>query len=719
MLATVYRPPVLIKRYNSSIRSASARILSTELRKGLNVLALEIHRAPHHPKAQNYSNCGLVTLELNCTGRGISKAGRPSGFQVCAVNPLTKITPWGCYWSGRITQGAGGYFCMPSLSWAPLSDTGKQIRMVGARNIVAMGQAFVSSDSPIRNLKVKVDDLIHTDGQQRIPASQVYVRYEAYPDEFPDRDVGGMLGKEPAFSYLDILLDKVPALIYVLQPKKGPPATWRDWKSYCEYTGCGSWRDGGVVVPIWIFVKIPTNVNPGRYNGRITISAESSPVHQLPISLAVSKWFAPNPEDISVHVGAVHSPDTLSIYYKTPLWSEHHWKLVETTLSYMGALGAKVLWLPLVADFAWFHNSESIVYWIKQTDGSYKLDFRVFDKYLDLVQKYMKPDVVCLCILDGGGYSVLDVTSGKIERAPMPPYDSSPQAMNFWKPLLEQTLARLEKRGLDGKKIVVGLLWEGASAMGGRDAGFKKESMELFKSLLPDLKLAQIAHYGANRMWKLHDTPIGYTMSVWGNKTGVKIKPFHGHELPVKVAWHPRCDNYNDIRPISARGSFLTAIERAVGECLGLGPVGMDFWNLADIPKGRGPRTHGSLEGCLAWNLSMSHETCAALLAPGPNGPVPTVRFELIRLGLYEAEARVIIERTLQSEEKSKKLTPELIAKCKDVLARRNQAMSYVRLGEGSIQGEGWKWFEASGWQDRTYELFECAADVVQALGAK
>jgi hypothetical protein len=33
------------------------------------------------------------------------------------------------------------------------------------------------------------------------------------------------------------------------------------------------------------------------------------------------------------------------------------------------------------------------------------------------------------------------------------------------------------------------------------------------------------------------------------------------------------------------------------------------------------------------------------------------------------------------------------------------------------MQGEGWKWYEASGWEDRTLELFECAGAVTKALG--
>ncbi len=708
--------PELIKRYNTKVRSASAEIPSSKLKKGVNVLALEIHRAPSYPKDTRYSNCGLVAVNLSGEGKVASSAGRPDGVQVWNANALTKVTPLGFYWTGRIGQGVGGYFTHASLSWGESYGKLSPIRMVGARSAVAVGQLAVSSDAPIKGLDVKAGDLVMEGGKGTISKDKVQVLYEGFPEKFPERDVAGKIEKDPAFAVLNILREKPPAEIKPFEAKQGPPASFRSWKSYVEFAGCGFWNDGGAVAPVWLKVDIPADAPAGEYRGAVTVTTAGAKPTEVPVVLRVADWVVPKPVDFTTHVGTVHSPDTLSLQYKVPIWSEEHWKLVEKTLSFMSELGGKVVYLPLTRDFAWFHNSESLVYWVKQADGTYARDFRQFDRYLDLVQKYLKPEITCLCVLDGDGFSVWDPATKKVDKAPLPPYAATPEGTAFWKPLLEETLARLEKRGLGGDKVVLGLLWEGNTGGKGRGEGFKKESMELFNGLVPNLKLAQLAHYGARGGWKLHGVPIGYAMSVWGNVTGVKAKVYGARDVPIKVGWHPRCDPIHDLRPMAARGSFLTVIERASEGCIGLSPVGMDFWNLAEIPKGRGPRKTGSIEGCIAWNLNMCLFTSAAILAPGPDGPVPTVRFELMRLGLYRAEARGIVERALADPASKAKLGETLAKRCRAALDARNRAIACVVAGEHSMQGEGWKWFEASGWEDRTLELFSCAGEVTRAV---
>jgi len=208
-------------------------------------------------------------------------------------------------------------------------------------------------------------------------------------------------------------------------------------------------------------------------------------------------------------------------------------------------------------------------------------------------------------------------------------------------------------------------------------------------------------------------------MSVWGNCTGIQSRIFGARDLPIKVAWHPRCDPINDIRPISHRGALLTALERAAGgrnsgNTLGLGPVGMDFWVLPDDPVQK--RRAGTLEGGLASNLSMSLFTTASLLAPGPDGPVTTVRYEILRQGLQQCEARMIIERALSDPAIKSLMDNQLIKYCEEVIAEREKVMYFVSKGEMYAQGEGWRWFEYSGWEERARILFECADKVNKCL---
>ena len=233
--------------------------------------------------------------------------------------------------------------------------------------------------------------------------------------------------------------------------------------------------------------------------------------------------------------------------------------------------------------------------------------------------------------------------------------------------------------------------------------------MELFKQAAPGMKLVQIAHYGGQK-GEQYGVPFGYVMSVWGNKTPVRSKVFGCRDIPVKVAWHPRADAIWDIRFFGPRGAFRTIMERSVGDAIGLGPVGLDFWNL---PKG------GAMEGAGAWNLGMCTQTTGALLAPGPDGPVTTVRFEQLREGLEECEARQLIEKALADPAGKAKLGDALVKRCKDLIDERARYADFASRGEWGLEGEGWQWFSASGWEERTLKLFACAGDVSRALGGK
>ena len=123
----------------------------------------------------------------------------------------------------------------------------------------------------------------------------------------------------------------------------------------------------------------------------------------------------------------------------------------------------------------------------------------------------------------------------------------------------------------------------------------------------------------------------------------------------------------------------------------------------------------------------------ATMLAPGRDGAVSTHRFEMIREGLQEAEARIFIERALLE----KTITGNLAKHCQDLLDERQRAMlrgaASLILSRGTwrrypVNPHGWwsgtseagvHWFIASGWQERSRQLYAAAAEVAANRTAK
>jgi hypothetical protein len=93
-----------------------------------------------------------------------------------------------------------------------------------------------------------------------------------------------------------------------------------------------------------------------------------------------------------------------------------------------------------------------------------------------------------------------------------------------------------------------------------------------------------------------------------------------------------------------------------------------------------------------------------------PEGPVPTIRYELFREGLQEAEAAILIAEA--AETKADRLGKELADRCRRVFVDRINA---VRASRGILRASE----DFSGWQKRSAELYSAAAEVAAKLGVK
>jgi len=95
---------------------------------------------------------------------------------------------------------------------------------------------------------------------------------------------------------------------------------------------------------------------------------------------------------------------------------------------------------------------------------------------------------------------------------------------------------------------------------------------------------------------------------------------------------------------------------------------------------------------------------------PGPDGPTATIRYELFREGLQEAEATILIAEA--AETKADRLGRELADKCRRIYVERINA---VRTARGVLRGNE----DFSGWQTRSAELYAAAAEVAAKTGGK
>ena len=492
--------PEQLVQYEKRIRLLEAEIPPRLLRKGVNVLAIQVRRAPYKAIYQGaakeyhgklfrewpwpWPHCRLMEARLTASGApGAVSAniGRPAGIQVWQPHPWATVT---------------------GLHYGDACERLAPLRLIGFRNGAFSAQLVVSASAAFSGLTATATDLSGAAGE-RIPAQCVRLRFPM-----------------PDGNRFDALLDHAPAATPLRDYRSSPNAAVMKV----------------AMQPVWVTVNVPANAGPGEYRGNVRIQADGLAPVETSILLKVHAWRLPDPVNLTMHNNLWQSHESVAARYKVPLWSDKHFELMGESLALTAPLANKFCNVHLVKGAFCIGNTEGMVRWVKQggagfrVQGSgdpdtrnlkpetYTYDFTVFDKYLDLHEKILgKPKTllmdVCVSIhssnrpKDGSNpikVSRLDPASGKVEPMDQPPLTPA-AGVPFWKPVLEQVKARLEKRSW----------WDVALIGTASDSGPGKDESLTFQAIWPDKAWLFSGHPNARNVAG-GIAPVACLEWVWG-----------------------------------------------------------------------------------------------------------------------------------------------------------------------------------------------------------
>ena len=656
---------------------SAVAVPSPMLRKGTNVVALANYAAPHNEVRVtgkfgrlNYrglpspwAHVGVHSVRLHCApGPAVTaNTGRPAGVQV---------------WNRRIMQRVS------AADWGDPCEPLRPIRLVGVRNGVFSGQVVLGTTELIEGLKTAASALKGPDGAE-IPAANVRVRF-AYTDRYYLRNAFDPLFTDP--------------------PKELEPP-----------------QNGAVNQPMWVTVSVPKDAAPGDYTGALKIDADAGmdPV-EVAVQLKVIDWAMPEPKAFATHIELVQSPETLAHEYKTALWSDEHWKLIDRSFKLTGQVGNKVIHIPVISR-TYFGNEHSRVRWIKQ-GGGYTHDFSLVEKYLDAAVKHLgKIPVVNIYCRDhntgsyyfgkketskpkGMPYTELDPKTGTLTEQIGPKW-GEPACRAFWKPVMDGLYAILKERGLE-QSFMVGI---------SGDKMPSQKCVDDLKAVAPYAKWVIASH--ANRT-TLHGQKTGYVTDVWSS-AGLPPSP-ESRWKKNRLGWNdrrirvpfPRAGGHRFVGPSLRVGTDLGAYRRGPEGAIlsgvrGYGRCGADFWPVFKKDwryrgiLARYPATAG-------WHGGSLVNSYPYILAPGPDGPIATVRLEVLREGVQVNEARIFIEKALASGALKEKV---LAARCRALLDAR-----CYRVLRGRGASTLARSYYVCGTEEEMEKLFSAAAEVAAAL---
>ncbi len=670
------------------------KIPGSKLRKGINVLAIEVHRAPVHwayyttrvttypygayDKRSKTQWCRADLVKVNLSA--------PAG---AAVEPNTGRAKGNGLrvWNHTILRKL-----WPASSGDPCEEL-RPIKLRGARNGTFAGQIVAESGAAIRGIKVEVSDL---KGPGVIPKSAVAIRY-ALPDGFRHR---GRIYRMPKERWYESLDEVAPAEVPVGQ--------------------------GAALQPIWLTVKIPKDAKAGDYQGSVTVSATGHKPIEAQLQVRVADWTLPDTRDFTTRMDFVQSPTSVALAYDVPMWSEKHWKLLERSLSVLGPMADKTLYITAVRR-THFGNEHAMVRWKKDAKGKLQPDISVVEKYLDLAIKHQGkiPGVILYCweppdsmghagtgpkrIHDRPILITIVGPGGKLEKAQGPKW-GTPECRQLWQRLSTAVKAMLKKRGME-KSLMFGLIGDHRPT---------KRAMDEINTGAPEVKWAVHSHHYCDK-WQGHE--VGMCIALWGVRCYPRdpdVGRGYGWKNDFWLSLYPR----NQMSIASPLVDHRTQAENQLGAVPaslsrwskakglhGIGRIGADFWPAVKDKRGRRSTIAGRYPES-AWGQLNLNYCVPSVLGIGKKGPVPTVRSEAFRESVQECEARIFIEKAMDDAGKKAKLGEDLVKRCGVTLDERRRMCLY------SV-GKGWMWYVSSGWAERDEKLFNLAAEVSKKLGVK
>jgi hypothetical protein len=200
---------------------------------------------------------------------------------------------------------------------------------------------------------------------------------------------------------------------------------------------------------VWIAFEIPKASVPGEYSGTIEINSLKDKV-SLKVNITVQKQVLPNPHDWKFRLDLWQNPWVVAWYYQVEPWSAEHKALLKKHLKLYADAGGKYITTYAVHS-PWSDNSymieETMVDWIKTTNGSWEFDYSIFDQYVELAMEAGIDEAITIYtpVPWGHRFRYMDEKSGNYVYEEWSP--ASEQFKTFWNFFLDDLKAHLIEKG--------------------------------------------------------------------------------------------------------------------------------------------------------------------------------------------------------------------------------------------------------------------------------
>lgn len=206
---------------------------------------------------------------------------------------------------------------------------------------------------------------------------------------------------------------------------------------------------GKTVRPVWMTINIPASTLPGHYKGNFEVLAKGFS-KTLKLDIQVQNQVLPLPHEWKFRLDLWQNPWVLAWGNHLQPWSDEHKLLLKKHLKLYAEAGGKYI-TTYAINSPWSDNSYTIeggmIESIKQKNGSWKFDYKIFDQYVQLAMRVGidKALTVYTPIPGNFRFRYIDAVTGNYLLESWPP--GSDKFRAYWGPFLNDLKAHLQKKG--------------------------------------------------------------------------------------------------------------------------------------------------------------------------------------------------------------------------------------------------------------------------------
>ena len=208
--------------------------------------------------------------------------------------------------------------------------------------------------------------------------------------------------------------------------------------------------DAHTTRPVWISIAIPQEAAAGVYKAELVVKSKGGKV-RLPLELEVVNQVLSKPSEWSYHLDLWQHPSAVARIRGLDMWSDAHFEALREEMKPLADAGQKVITATLNRD-PWRYQCnddyEPMIHWTKNVDGTWSYDYRIFDRWVELmISLGIDKQINCYSMLPWGDCRLDYWDAAKGKGAMVKAMPGTPQFEKMWAPFLVDFVKHLKAKG--------------------------------------------------------------------------------------------------------------------------------------------------------------------------------------------------------------------------------------------------------------------------------